>query len=170
VNNIKPTDCEIKDLRDTEFFSQKFYNFAENKIPKNIQDDIHNIKFNELDTSNNQKLNLSLEKELIIKAWEKRGNIGDCKKTITDFMKDHIAIEAQFRQDTNVLYNILSLQHAFDNNKIIAGILITFDAREHKAQHSMNASIQILDILLKEFEKQIKFTIPLWAIGIKDRN
>ena len=168
--NIKPTVWEINSLRDTEFFSEKFYNFAENKIPKNIQDDIHNIKFNELDTSNNKKLNPSLEKELINKGWKKGEKLGDFKITIPDFMKDHIAIEAQFRQDTNVLYNILSLQHAFDNNKIIAGILITFDAREHKAQHSMNASIQILDILLKEFEKQIKFTIPLWAIGIKDRN
>jgi len=44
VNNIKPMYWETKDLRETEFFSEKFYNFAESKIPKNIKDDILNIK------------------------------------------------------------------------------------------------------------------------------
>jgi len=171
VNTIKPIIYrEIKDLRETEFFSEKFYNFAESKIPKNIKDDILNIKFNELDTSNNKSLNSTLRNELRNRGWKKGENIGDFKNYLPDFMKEHIALEAQFRQDTNILYNILGLQHAFDNGKIIAGIIITYDAIEHIAIHGMNASIQILDIFLKEFEKQINFTIPLWAIGVKDHN
>jgi len=170
VYNPKPKAWKIEGLRDTDFFCEKFYNSAEIKIPKNIQGEIHEIKYVDIKTSNNRTINSSLEGELRNKGWGKGENLGNFKNTIPDFIKDHIAIEAQFRQETNLLYNILSLQHAFNEGKITAGIIITFDARQHKIKHGMNASIQILDIFFREFEKEINFSVPLWVIGLKDHN
>ena len=95
--------------------------------------------------------------------------VGNLKDIRLDFVKGNVGLEVQFRQDTNLLYNLLSLQVAYQRKRIGIGVIITYDARTVSivGHSSMGACFQELDRTIAEFESAIIFTVPLWSVGIK---
>ncbi len=168
LNRVRLKDWPIENLIEHHEYCERFYNAGKNAIPTAIQTEISSINFSKIDYKNNDSINFSLANQLLPFGWHKGQDIGKYRRIIPDFAKDGIVIEAQFRQDTNILYNLLNIQTAFDRKKIRGGIIITFDARTHSFRSSMNASIQYLDQCLREYESAIHYSVPVWAIGLKE--
>jgi len=68
----------------------------------------------------------------------------------------------------DLLHDVLKLQKAHHDSKLSRGIMITYDASVGNFKKGgQNANIVELDKMIEEFQEVIRFTIPLWAIGLK---
>ncbi len=162
-------DWTVKGEKETTAYVSKLYNGREHPLPGAITKDIGSLDFEKLTVASRKEDNKVLSDHLVSLGWKKEFRVGNWKDIRLDFVKGDVGLEVQFRQDTNLLYNLLSLQVAFQRKRIGFGVIITYDARTVSivGQSSMGASFQELDRTIAEFESAIIFTVPLLSVGIR---
>jgi len=167
TDTMRLKDWKVK--AETARYVSKLYNGREHPLPSNIVKDIDSLDYEKLTASSRTEDNKILSSQLTSLGWKKGFRVGTWKDIRVDFVKGKVGLEVQFRQDTNLLYNLLSLQVAYQRKRIGYGVIVTYDARTVSivGENSMNASFQELDRTISEFEGAINFTIPLWSVGIR---
>lgn len=146
-------------------YSEAFYNDAESILDSGIRAEIHTIMNGGISCLDRRITNSELKSKLNELGWRGEFPIGGGKKI--DFKKGEVGMEVEFRQDTNLLHDLLKLELASRRGLIKTGILVTYDRDVAiVGQHGMYASFQVFRQMMTEFEGIVVFRLPLWVIGL----
>lgn len=154
---------------ETETYKEKFYNNAKNKIPSNILDEIHKIDFRNIPKGAPKLTNETLGSILRSLGWADKGKCVAVSSLRLDHFKNHVGLEKELRTDRDLLYDVLKLQLGYVLGNLISGIIITYD-KDVRVKGGNKPYLQKLDRKIEQFQKVIKFTIPLLVIGLKEKN
>ena len=166
-----PRDWKVEGEVTHPAYVSKVYNGLTSTFPADTLKDIDSVINDKLTVADRREDNNILSSQLTALDWKREFRKGTHKDIRLDFVKNRIGMEVQFRQDTNLLYNLLSLELAYQHDIINRGIMVTYNARtaEIVGENAMNASFQALDRIISEFKSVINFKIPLLSVEIRWR-